>query len=343
MGESNKYMLRAFELARLGIGNTSPNPMVGCVIVYGDRIIGEGFHQKCGAPHAEVNAINDVKEKELLKKATVYVSLEPCSHHGKTPPCAESLVKHCVKKVVIANVDPNPLVAGKGINILKNAGIEVTTGIMAEEGLELNKRFFKSIQQKRPFIILKWAQTSDGFIARGNFDSKWISNKYSRKLVHKWRSEEDSILVGKNTAKYDDPTLSVRDWIGNDPLRIVMDHNLVLSKKLNLFNGKIPTVCYNTQKSYSKKNLEFVKLSQDKFLAELLTDLHKREIRSLMVEGGAGTINAFIKEGFWDEARVFTAPVSFGSGIKAPILLDAKFYGKEEIEGDTLSYFKHTY
>jgi len=342
MGNTNKYMTRAYELARLGLGNTSPNPMVGCVIVHDDRIIGEGFHQVCGGPHAEVNAVKNVKDTSLLSEATVYVTLEPCAHHGKTPPCAELLVKEKVKKVVIGNIDPNPLVSGKGIDIMKKAGIEVETGLMASEGQELNKRFFKSIHQKSPFVILKWAQTADGFIARSNFDSKWISNKYSRKLVHKWRAEEDSILVGKNTALYDNPTLNVRDWKGKNPMRIVIDHQLELEHDINLFNGLIPTICYNVLKSSKSKNLELVQLSKTDFLAELLEDLHRRDIQSLIVEGGAATINNFISTGLWDEARVFTAPLSFGAGVRAPQLENATFESREEIDGDMLACFKKT-
>jgi diaminohydroxyphosphoribosylaminopyrimidine deaminase/5-amino-6-(5-phosphoribosylamino)uracil reductase len=334
------YMERAFELARLGMTGASPNPMVGCLIVHNDEIIGEGFHQVAGGPHAEVNAINDVENKELLKDATVYVTLEPCSHHGKTPPCADLLAKYQVKKVVIANVDPNPLVAGKGIDIMRKAGIEVETGIMVSEGLDLNKRFFKAIQQQIPYIILKWAQTADGFIARENFDSKWISNKYSRKLVHKWRAEEDSILIGKNTARYDNPSLNVRHWQGRNPLRIVLDHELELEPYLNVFDGAIPTICYNTQKSEVMDNLEFIQLPKSDFIQALVSDLHKREVRSILVEGGANTLNTFIESGIWDEARVFTAPECFGAGVKAPQLINAVFDGKEDIMGDSLAYFK---
>ncbi|MEQ9412696.1 MAG: bifunctional diaminohydroxyphosphoribosylaminopyrimidine deaminase/5-amino-6-(5-phosphoribosylamino)uracil reductase RibD, partial [Cyclobacteriaceae bacterium] len=214
------YMLRAMELAKNGIGHVSPNPLVGCVIVYEGKIIGEGWHGKYGEAHAEVNAVNAVADKSILNGAAVYVNLEPCAHTGKTPPCADLLVKHKVKRVVIANVDPNPLVAGKGIAKLKDAGVEVLTGVLEEAGRELNKRFFTFLKHKRPFVILKWAQTSDGFIARENFDSKWISNEYSRKLVHKWRTEEDSILVGYNTALYDNPKLTARDWTGRNPVRI---------------------------------------------------------------------------------------------------------------------------
>jgi diaminohydroxyphosphoribosylaminopyrimidine deaminase / 5-amino-6-(5-phosphoribosylamino)uracil reductase len=333
-------MQRAMELARLGFGSVSPNPMVGCVIVNEGRIIGEGFHQEYGGPHAEVHAINSVKDKEQLKQSTVYVSLEPCAHFGKTPPCADLLVKQTVKKVIISNVDPNPLVAGKGIGLLKNAGIEVELGLLEQDGADLNKRFFKYILEKRPYIILKWAQTADGFIARQNFESKWISNEFSRKLVHKWRAEEDAILIGKNTALHDNPTLNVRDWEGNNPLRIVIDHELALDRSLNLFNKEIPTICYNTKTSFSEENLEFVQLSTASFLTELMADLHRRKVQSVMVEGGASTIQSFIDAGQWDEARVFEAPVCFGAGIKAPHLQQAVFDGKEMIMGDTLTNFK---
>lgn len=333
-------MHRAMELARLGFGNVSPNPMVGCVIVHEGKIIGEGFHQQYGGPHAEVNAVNSVKDKSLLPKSTVYVTLEPCAHFGKTPPCAELLVRCQVNKVVISNLDPNPLVAGKGIKLLRNAKIDVESGMLEEDGLDLNKRFFKSFNTKKPYVILKWAETADGFVARLNYDSKWISNEFSRKLVHKWRAEEDAILVGKNTAKYDNPTLNVRDWEGKDPIRIVIDHHLELDEKLNLFDTAIPTICFNLKKSSEDKNLTFVKLAEENFIQELLADLHSRNIQSLIIEGGATTINNFINAGLWDEARVFQASTCFGEGILAPQLKNAVFDGKEEIMDDTLTYFK---
>ena len=324
-------MHRAMELARLGFGNVSPNPMVGCVIVYNDKIIGEGFHQQYGGSHAEVNAVNSVEDKNKLSESTIYVTLEPCSHFGKTPPCANLLAQYQVKKVVIANIDPNPLVAGKGIEILQNAGIEVEAGILEDEGKDLNKRFLSSFTKKRPYVILKWAETADGFIARKNFDSKWISNEFSRKLVHKWRAEEDAILVGKNTAKYDNPILNVRDWEGKDPLRIVIDHQLELEKNLNLFNGDIPTICYNLERSEVEESLSYVKLKKTSFFHELLADLHKRNIQSLIVEGGANTIQRYIDVGLWDEARVFQSETCFGNGIKSPQLLNAELDGKEDI------------
>ncbi len=333
-------MHRALELARLGFGAVSPNPMVGCVIVHQGQIIGEGFHRQCGGPHAEVLAVESVKDKALLKDATVYVTLEPCSHYGKTPPCADLLVKHQVKRVVISNIDPNPLVSGKGIAILQKAGIEVETGLLENEGAELNKRFFKSIIDKKPYVILKWAQTADGFIARPDYDSKWISNEFSRKLVHKWRSEEDAILVGKNTALYDNPMLNVRDWHGRDPLRLIIDKKLELDHSLHLFRQDIPTVVYNCRNSEKVHNLEWVLLPESDFLPALLDDLFHRDIRSVMIEGGSLTINSFVKAGFWDEARVFTAPLSFGEGIRAPQLTNAVYDGEEKISGDRITYFK---
>lgn len=332
-------MHRTMELARLGFGKVSPNPMVGCVIVHNDTIIGEGFHQQFGGAHAEVNAINSIKDKSMLPKSQVYVNLEPCSYFGKTPPCADLLVRNKVGTVFISNIDPNPRVSGKGVEILENAGIQVKKGILESEGWQLNKRFFTSVLQKRPYIILKWAQTADGFIARKNFDSKWISNNFSRKIVHKWRSEEDAILVGKNTAVHDNPNLNVRDWVGKNPIRVVIDHELKLNKKLNLFNQKIPTICVNLKKEKETKNLEFVRLSKGNFLNDLLLNLHQRTIQSLIIEGGATTINAFVQTGLWDEARVFQSSTCFGDGIAAPQLLQAEFDGKEEIMGDTLTYF----
>ncbi len=329
------------ELARLGFGNVSPNPMVGCVIVCKDKIIGEGYHQSFGGPHAEVGAVEEVKDKKMLAESTVYVTLEPCAHFGKTPPCASLLIQNHVKKVVIANIDPNPLVAGKGVEILKEAEIEVKTGILEDDGKDLNKRFFTSFNKKRPFVILKWAETADRFIARTNFDSKWISNKFSRKLVHKWRAEEDAILVGKNTAKYDNPTLNVRDWKGSDPLRIVIDHHLALGANLNLFSRKIPTICYNLKKSQTDDEaLRFVKLEKVSFIHDLLDDLQHKNIQSIMIEGGAKTIQSFIDAGLWDEARVFQSSTCFGDGIPSPQLKSAAFDGKEDIMGDTLTYFK---
>lgn len=312
------FMLRALELARLGIGRVSPNPQVGCVIVHDGKMIGEGWHQKYGGPHAEVNAINSVTDKSLLEQATVYVNLEPCSHFGKTPPCADLLIAHRVRKVVVANVDSNPLVGGNGLAKLQAAGIETVVGVLDQQARELNKRFFTFVEKKRPYIILKWAQTADGFIARSNFDSKWISNEYSRQLVHRWRSEEDAILVGSGTAAHDNPALTVRDWSGRNPVRIVIDRHLKLPDSLHLFDGNTPTLCYNLIQEKTEKDTTRVKLPEAEFLKSLVADLRTRNIQSLIIEGGAQTLSAFLNENLWDEARVFKARQSFGSGIAAP-------------------------
>lgn len=313
------YMQRALELAEFGRGKVSPNPMVGCVIVHDGLIIGEGYHQEYGKAHAEVNAVNSVENQILLPESTVYVTLEPCSHFGKTPPCADLLVKKKVKKVVIAAFDSNPLVGGKGIQILRDAGIEVVTGVLEQKARIQNKRFFTQIEKKRPYVILKWAQTLDGFVAREDFSSKWITNASSRQLVHQWRAQEDAIMVGKNTAKYDDPALNVRDWVGKNPLRIVIDSNLELPNSLKLFDEAVPTICYNSKKTESRGNLEFVKLPAGFKVSEILDDLHDRNIQSVIVEGGSYLLERFLDSELWDEARVFTSRNKFGSGIAAPI------------------------
>jgi diaminohydroxyphosphoribosylaminopyrimidine deaminase/5-amino-6-(5-phosphoribosylamino)uracil reductase len=315
-----KYMQRAIQLAQHGVGHVSPNPMVGCVIVHQDEIIGEGWHRKYGEAHAEVNTINSVKDQSRLKESTLYVTLEPCAHFGKTPPCADLLAEEQIKRVVIATTDPNPKVAGKGINKLKTAGIEVDIGILEQKARELNRRFFTAFIKKRPYIILKWAQTKDGFIARKDFSSKWISNEYSRQLVHKWRAEEDAILIGSNTAVHDDPSLNVRDWHGKDPLRIVIDRHLKLPQPLKLFNDGRKTICYNYLKSEQAGALTYYKAGETRFLQYILEDLGKRGIQSVIVEGGAAVINALVKKNFWDEARIFISKNTFKKGIAAPKL-----------------------
>ena len=333
-------MQRAFELARLGKGTVSPNPLVGCVIVHDERIIGEGWHQRYGEAHAEVNAIRSVNDKNLLKESTVSVNLEPCSHTGKTPPCADLLIQSAVKKVVIANEDSNPLVAGNGIRKLKSAGIDVVTGVLEKQGRELNQRFFTFIENERPYIILKWAQTADGFIARENYESRWISNEFSRQLVHRWRSEEDAVLIGTKTAAHDNPHLSVRDWSGRNPVRIVVDRFLRLPKSLHLFDSSQKTICYNVLKNEEHNNPNYIRLDEATFLDQLIHDLFKRKIQSVIVEGGALTLNLFIKSGMWDEARVFRSQRSFGQGIEAPAL-KGNLISEESVFNDTLMIYHH--
>jgi len=313
------FMQRALDLAERGKGTVRPNPLVGCVLVHEGNIIGEGYHEQYGGPHAEVNAIASVTDPKLLTDATAYVSLEPCSHWGKTPPCANLLVEKGIKSVVVATLDPNPLVAGKGVKLLEQAGISVQVGLLEQEARWQNRRFFCQQEKHRPYVILKWAETQDGFIARENFDSKWISGTQSRQLVHQWRAEEQAILVGKNTALHDNPRLNVRDWTGSDPIRVVLDSKLELPADLHLFDQQIPTLCYNLLKSEKLTNLEWVQLPQLS-LEALMADLHARQIQSVLIEGGSQTIHQFLAAGLWDEARVFTAPIEFERGIAAPQL-----------------------
>ena len=332
-------MQRTFDLARMGIGSVSPNPRVGCVIVKDGEIIGEGWHKKYGEAHAEVNAVTSVNDKSHLKDSVVYVNLEPCSHTGKTPPCTDLLIQHKVKKVVISNLDTNPLVAGEGIKKLQESGIEVVTGILEKEGRELNKRFFIYHEKQRPFILLKWAQTIDGFMAHSNYESRWISSEFSRQLVHQWRSEEDAVLVGTKTAAHDNPNLTVRDWSGRNPVRLVIDRFLRLSDRLHIFDKSVPTVCFNLLKHEEHVNLKLVRLDEADFIPQLLVWLHKEKIQSMMVEGGSLTLSLFINAGMWDEARVFTSSRSFYKGIKAP-----GFQGdlvlREQVSTDFLEVFQ---
>ena len=339
--QDNLFMQRVVELAALGKGKVSPNPLVGCVIVYNDKIIGEGYHKKYGDAHAEVNAIISIAEenKVFLNESTVYVSLEPCSHFGKTPPCADLLIKENVKKVVICNSDPNPLVNGKGIQKLKDAGIEVEIGLLQNEGRELNKRFFKYIEKKRPFIILKWAETADGFLAKKDFSSKWISNDLSRLLVHKMRAEEDAVMVGTNTTLHDNPTLNVREWAGRNPVRIVIDKNLRLSNDLKIFDQSQKTICFNFLKEEKVENLHYVKLNNtDNIIPEIISHLFSEKIQSLIIEGGAQLLQSFIDLNLWDEIYLFKSEQIFTDGILAP-----KFNGRliniKDLDGDTLFFY----
>ncbi|KYG83282.1 bifunctional diaminohydroxyphosphoribosylaminopyrimidine deaminase/5-amino-6-(5-phosphoribosylamino)uracil reductase [Roseivirga echinicomitans] len=333
-------MQRALDLAELGRGHVSPNPMVGCVIVHNNTIIGEGYHQKYGGPHAEVNAINSVTNPDLLPESTCYVTLEPCAHFGRTPPCADLLVTKKIKKVVIASMDTNPLVGGKGVQKLKGAGIEVSIGVLESAARNLNRRFFTMIEKKRPYILLKWAQTADGFMARNNFDSKWISSEQSRMMVHQWRAEEDAILVGTNTAQYDNPRLDVRDWHGESPLRLVIDRHLRLPTDLNLFDGSLPTIVYNTVKTEEKEHLNFVEIGEKDFLQNILADLYERKVQSVLVEGGSFLLNSLMALGLWDEARVFECPVLFNEGIMAPSLKDASAE-TIQLQTDVLKIYRH--
>ena len=314
-----QFMQRALQLARLGAGAVSPNPMVGCVIVHDDKIIGEGYHQKYGEAHAEVNAINAVSDKSILSESVVYVTLEPCSHFGKTPPCADLLIKHQVKEVIICNNDPNPLVAGQGIEKLRQAGIEVRFGVLEEAGRELNKHFFTYLEKKRPYIILKWAESVDGFIAKKNYEAVQISNVLSRRFVHKMRSEEDAIMVGTNTAKYDNPKLDTRFWTGKNAISVLIDKALSLPTTLHIFDNSQVTICYNLLKNEILGNTILVKIPTNNSIEQfIIQDLYQRKIQSIIIEGGTILLQSFIDLGLWDEAFILKSKLILEDGIEAP-------------------------
>lgn len=329
-------MQHALDLAWRGKGKTKTNPMVGCVIVYQDQIIGEGWHEVYGGLHAEPNAVNSVQDKSLIGKSTIYVTLEPCAHFGKTPPCADLIASLKPKRLVICNLDPNPLVAGKGLEKVKAVGTEIITGVLKEKGYALNKRFFTFHEKKRPYVILKWAQTADGFIARENYDSKWISCAASRTLVHRWRSEEDAIMVGTNTAIHDNPQLNVRMVEGKDPLRVVIDKSLRIPSAYHLFDKSQATICYTSDKEEEQEDLIFKKIDfNKKIVPQLLADLYDRKVQSIIIEGGNQLLAEFMELELWDEARIFKSQTTFEKGIAAPkINLDQ---GKRElIDSDEL-------
>jgi len=319
------YIQRCIQLAKNGLGTTYPNPLVGSVIVYDGKIIGEGWHRKAGEPHAEVNAIHSVKDKSLLSKATIYVSLEPCSHFGKTPPCCDMIIKHKIPNVVVGTVDPNSQVAGTGIKRLIENGITVTVGILEDECNELNKRFFTFHNKKRPYIILKWAESLDGFIApltKEKQEPVWISNSISRQLVHKWRSEEQAILVGTQTVIDDNPKLDVRDWKGENPIRIVLDRTGKITNDFHVMNKKAKTILITAQENLTfSENIIAESVIFDIQLTKKIADIsYKYGIQSVIIEGGRQTLQSFIEANLWDEARVFIGAVSFNDGVKAPVI-----------------------
>jgi diaminohydroxyphosphoribosylaminopyrimidine deaminase / 5-amino-6-(5-phosphoribosylamino)uracil reductase len=316
-------MKRALSLAKLGLGKVAPNPMVGCVIVCNDKIIGEGYHKVFGGPHAEVNAIQQVKDQSLLTESTAFVTLEPCAHFGKTPPCADFLIKSGVKKVVIGTRDSNPLVAGKGIEKLQKAGIEVVENIMEKECRQLNRRFFTFHEKSRPYVILKWAQTLDGYLDKQRSPDEiginWISGPETKSLVHKWRSEEQAILVGRNTIMNDNPSLTVRDYSGKNPIRVVIDSQLTIGNLKNVFSDDAETLVFNRIKNEKQATIEWIKI-QETSTDNILKELFKRGIQSILVEGGSRTLQYFIIDNVWDEARIIVGDLQFGAGIKAPII-----------------------
>ena len=343
MNTDEEYMDLCLNLAKKGAGSVAPNPMVGCIIVYKNNIIGEGYHQKYGENHAEVNAINSVRNKNLLNKSTLYVNLEPCAHFGKTPPCADLIIESKIPKVIIGCIDSFSKVAGKGIYKMQEAGIEVIVGVLEKEALNINKRFFTFHTKKRPYIILKWAETKDGFIdvdrTTQHISDNWITTLQSKKIVHQWRSEEQAILIGTNTALNDNPQLNVREVVGKNPLRIVLDLNLRLPNNLYVFDQSVPTLVINYLKQEKKDNLAFIKIDKAKdLISELIEILYQKEIQSVIVEGGAKLLNTFIAQNLWDEARVFIGDKYFKNGLKAP-KINRKSSTIEQIETDVLNTY----
>lgn len=322
------YIKRCLELAATAIGNVSPNPMVGCVIVANGKIIGEGYHQQFGQAHAEPNAIKAVFEqygddaKALLKEAVAYVNLEPCAHFGKTPPCADLFVKHQLKKVVIGNRDPFSGVDGKGIEKLKNANIEVISGVLDDECRYFNRRFFTRIQKQRPYIILKWAETANRYFATTDGHQKWISGALAKRLAHKWRTEEDAILIGKKTAIVDNPHLTAREWPGKNPIRLVIDKHLQIPQNNHIFNKEAKTIILNEVKTDVIDNVHYIQMEDMHFyLAQKVAfQLYLMDIQSVIIEGGAHILNQFLEADLWDEARVFTSDSSWTEGIAAPTI-----------------------
>ncbi|MES2847424.1 MAG: bifunctional diaminohydroxyphosphoribosylaminopyrimidine deaminase/5-amino-6-(5-phosphoribosylamino)uracil reductase RibD [Bacteroidota bacterium] len=337
-------MQRCLQLAQLGAGNVAPNPMVGAVLVYEDTIIGEGYHQEYGQVHAEVNCLNSVSEenRSLVSKSTLYVSLEPCAHFGKTPPCTDLIIKMQIPKVVIACRDSYKEVDGKGIEKLKAAGTEVVVAVLENEAKEVNRRFFTFHEKQRPYIFLKWAQSSDHKIANADHSRVLISNDYTNRLVHKWRSEEAAIMIGTNTALYDDPCLTNRLWTGNDPVRVVIDKELKIPATHHLVSDGKKMIIFNTLKQEDAGNLLYRKISiENSILQQVMASLYEMKIQSVLVEGGTRLLQSFIDEGLWDEASVITNnTLVIKEGIASPVLKDSSITRTEPLFSDTIYYYK---
>lgn len=334
-------MARCIDLAKLGLGKVSPNPMVGAVLVYQDKIIGEGYHEWYGKEHAEVNCVHSVStsNRKLIPESTLYVSLEPCSHFGRTPPCTNLIRKENIQQVVIGCRDPFAQVNGKGVQILRENGIEVKEGVLRKQCVELNKRFFTFLEKNRPFVILKWAQSVDGKMGKLG-ERTPISNKFIQKIVHKWRSEEDAILVGTKTLTTDDPELTNRLWSGKNPLRLIIDKEDIAEHNLKIFNDQVRTVIFNTKKDEEDGHIQYVKLSGENFLPEILSFLHGIGVQSVIIEGGPKTLKSFIDSAEWDEARVITNPnLAIGEGTDAPPIKNFQMRNIEELGGNTITYY----
>jgi diaminohydroxyphosphoribosylaminopyrimidine deaminase/5-amino-6-(5-phosphoribosylamino)uracil reductase len=318
------FMKRCLQLAEKGLGRTRSNPLVGAVVVHNSRIIGEGYHRDYGGPHAEVHAIESVKQKDLLKNSILYVNLEPCSHHGKTPPCTDLIISSRIPSVVIGSTDPSAKVRGKGIVHLRNSGCQVEEGILQKESVFLNRRFFTFHSRERPYIILKWAESADGFIdvfrkPEDPIGPNWISGPLERILVHQWRSQEEALLVGTNTVLVDDPGLDVRLWPGRSPIRLVIDRDLKIGMDHKIFSGPQKTILFNNKAHETGERLQLVRVDFSRSIwPEIMKFLFESDILSIMVEGGANTLKSLILEGLWDEARVFKGTKLFHEGIPAP-------------------------
>lgn len=320
------FMKRCLSLAKMGEGRVFSNPLVGSVLVHNKKIISEGYHEYFGGPHAEPNAIHSLKNKELLKDSTLYVNLEPCAHFGKTPPCVDLIIASKIPRLVIGTKDPNPLVSGKGIEILRKAGIAVKSGVLQKECEWLNRRFFTFHGEKRTYVVLKWAQSADGFIdiirnPETPVGPNWITNEPARQLVHKWRSMEMAIMTGTNTILMDNPRLDVREWPGKNPVRVILDRTLRLPEESFVFDKSVPTIVFTEKEKKPTENLEFYKIQFDeKILVRVLEILYKKGIQSVFVEGGAALLQSFINLNLWDEARIFYGKNKFNEGISAPVL-----------------------
>lgn len=338
------YMQRAIELARKGAGYVAPNPLVGAVLVHDERIIGEGWHETYGEAHAEVNCINSVKEEDkgLISSSVLYVTLEPCSHFGKTPPCADLIIEYKIPKVVIGNLDPFAVVNGRGVEKLRSAGIEVLTGIEADACAEMNKRFLCFHKEERPYIILKWAQTADLKMAGPSEERLLISGDLANRVVHKWRSEEAAILVGTNTALLDNPALTTRLWSGRHPIRAVVDMDLRLPSHLKLFNRKTPTIVFNTLMQDEQENLLMYQVSRGSSLVyQIAQAFYNLKIQSVLVEGGVLLLQSFIDAGLWDEIRIITnKDIISPGGLTAPALPDAKKVDEMNLSADVITTYQ---
>ncbi|MDR2238703.1 MAG: bifunctional diaminohydroxyphosphoribosylaminopyrimidine deaminase/5-amino-6-(5-phosphoribosylamino)uracil reductase RibD [Chryseobacterium sp.] len=338
MNTDEFYIKRCIELAQKALGKTYPNPLVGSVIVHNGKIIGEGYHHKAGENHAEINAINSVEDKSLIPESTIYVSLEPCAHYGKTPPCALKIKELGFKRVVIGAMDSHDKVNGKGKKIIQDAGIEAVSGILEKECIQLNKRFFTYHEKQRPYIILKWAESGDGFLDR-DFKPTAVSNPLASQFVHQLRADEHAILVGTQTALTDNPGLTVRHAEGINPVRILIDFDLKVPQDFKIYNNEAKTLILNTLKEETRENIHFIKIGKENFLPELMTALYKEQIQSVIIEGGRFTLQQFIDAGLWDEAIMIKNEIlKLENGTKAP---DFNYtpYKTENFRDNTISFY----